>query len=193
MGSREDIKPFRIMTSTVVLGSYGYEENVWGYNTTREEAEQTCRDLEGKEVSGEFLGLPMELRFPLYGRYKIVRCSLYDLRAPLDEEPSQIGLVLAECEAVEPLALAVLYHRKQNIKELRRYRDDEIRDLVHETFLSQSQVYLSEKDAERRWKHLSKMTRFLLESITIRVYRSIWDADREGRQRDNEQEEREEH
>jgi hypothetical protein len=59
---------------------------------------------QGPLLSGEFLGLPKELQYPLGGRYTLVRIYLYDI--PNNDKGA--GLLIADCEgdrAVSPEAL----------------------------------------------------------------------------------------
>jgi len=88
------MKPFRIVRLTVILGSYNFGNNAYGETMSREEAERTAEDMQGKVVSGEFLGLPKELQYPLGGRYTLVRIYLYNV--PNNNKGA--GLLLAECE-----------------------------------------------------------------------------------------------
>ena len=108
------MNPFRILRFTAVLGSYNFGEPVWGENMTRQEAEQTAKDMEGLSVSRDFLGLPLELSFPMHGRYKIVKTYLSDI--PNSDRGA--GLILADCEGDEPFAQDVLNTLRKDVKDL---------------------------------------------------------------------------
>jgi hypothetical protein len=65
-------------------------------------------------------------------------------------------------------------------KRLRRYSDDEIRQLVRETYISYAYAYggtTSQVEAEQRWERLSPQHKASLEEVTVGVYRRIWFAD----------------
>jgi hypothetical protein len=42
------MKPFRIVRLTVILGSYSFGNNAYGETMTREEAERTAQDMQGR-------------------------------------------------------------------------------------------------------------------------------------------------
>ncbi len=72
------------------------------------------KDMEGLSVSRDFLGLPLELSFPMYGRYKIVKTYLSDI--PNSDRGA--GLILADCEGDEPFAQDVLNTLRKDVKDL---------------------------------------------------------------------------
>jgi hypothetical protein len=71
---------------------------------------------------------------------------------------------------------------KQQYKRLRRYSDDEIRQLVREVFLEQAATQISEEEARARWEGLPERNRLLLEVVTIGVYRRIWFAEEKAKE-----------
>jgi len=66
----------------------------------------------------------------------------------------------------------------EQYKRLRRYSDDEIKQLVRETYIKYAWAFsgrdITKEEAAGRWQALPAKQKALLETITVGVYRALW-------------------